>query len=54
MIFLVSFQEILMMSKYAQELKSTAKEMMDESNGTCNKRSEKQSIAATVENRRAY
>ena len=51
------------MSKYAEELKSTAKAMMtegkgilamDESNGTFNKRFEQQSIAATLENRRAY
>ncbi len=62
-IFLVSFKEISIMSKYAPELKSTAKAMMaerkgilamDESNGTCNKRFEQQGIAATVENRRTY
>lgn len=52
-----------MMSKYAPELKSTAKAMMaerkgilamDESNGTCNQRFEQQGMAATKENRRAY
>ena len=52
-----------MMSKYAQELKSSTQAMMadgkdilvmDESNGTCNKRCQKQGIAATVENRRTY
>ena len=52
-----------MMSKSAQELKSTAKAIMtdgkgilpmDESNGTCHQRIEQQDLAATVENRRAY
>lgn len=52
-----------MTSKYSQELRDTAKNIvsegkgilaMDESNGTCNKRFEKLGIAATEENRRAY
>ncbi len=63
MIPLVSFKEISIMNKYAQELRTTAKAMMaeakgilamDESNGTCNKRFAQLGIATTEENRRAY
>ena len=51
------------MNDYTQELKETARTMMnpskgilamDESNGTCNKRFENLGIAGTEENRRAY
>lgn len=52
-----------MTNKYAPELRTTAQSLMekgkgilamDESNGTCNKRFEKLSIATTENNRRAY
>ncbi|MFW6296115.1 MAG: class I fructose-bisphosphate aldolase, partial [Halothece sp.] len=51
------------MNQYAEELRNTAKAMvapnqgilaMDESNGTCNKRFQKQGIDATEEMRRQY
>ena len=62
MITLVSFQEVSIMNKYAQELRATAQAMMaegkgilamDESNGTCNQRAQL-GIATTEENSHAY
>ena len=62
MITLVSSQEVSIMNKYAQELRTTAQAMMadgtgivemDESNGTCNQRAQL-GIATTEENSHAY
>ena len=62
MITLVNSQEVSIMNKYAQELRTTAQAMMvegkgilemDESNGTCNQRAQL-GIATTEENSHAY